>query len=91
MVVAAALVALRSRGLIASRNSWKCIAQGGSRVREYHSTGKPIIPGSRVATNRCVVDLRSDTVTKPTPAMRQAMAVAEVGDDVMQEDPTVNG
>ncbi len=36
------------------------------------------------------VDLRSDTVTKPTPAMRRAMANAEVGDDVMGEDPTVN-
>jgi len=36
------------------------------------------------------VDLRSDTVTKPTPAMRQAMAAAEVGDDVAREDPTVN-
>jgi threonine aldolase len=39
--------------------------------------------------NRAPVDLRSDTVTKPTPAMRQAMASAEVGDDVYGEDPTV--
>src|SRR6266567_258666 len=37
-----------------------------------------------------VVDLRSDTVTRPTPAMRRAMADAEVGDDVYREDPTVN-
>lgn len=37
-----------------------------------------------------VIDLRSDTVTKPTPAMRAAMASAEVGDDVYAEDPTVN-
>jgi len=36
------------------------------------------------------IDLRSDTVTKPTPAMREAMAEAEVGDDVYGEDPTVN-
>lgn len=36
------------------------------------------------------IDLRSDTVTKPTAAMRQAMASAEVGDDVYGEDPTVN-
>jgi len=36
-----------------------------------------------------VVDLRSDTVTKPTAAMRQAMAEAEVGDDVLGDDPTV--
>ena len=34
------------------------------------------------------IDLRSDTVTKPTPAMRQAMFEAEVGDDVYGEDPT---
>jgi threonine aldolase len=37
-----------------------------------------------------VVDLRSDTVTRPTPAMRAAMADAEVGDDVYGEDPTVD-
>ena len=36
------------------------------------------------------IDLRSDTVTKPTDAMRKAMASAEVGDDVYGEDPTVN-
>jgi threonine aldolase len=36
------------------------------------------------------IDLRSDTVTKPTPAMRAAMAAAEVGDDVAGEDPTVS-
>lgn len=37
-----------------------------------------------------MIDLRSDTVTKPTAAMRKAMAEAEVGDDVYAEDPTVN-
>jgi threonine aldolase len=37
-----------------------------------------------------MIDLRSDTVTKPTPAMRRAMMDAEVGDDVYGEDPTVN-
>jgi threonine aldolase len=37
-----------------------------------------------------MIDLRSDTVTKPTEAMRRAMAAAEVGDDVYGEDPTVN-
>ena len=36
-----------------------------------------------------VIDLRSDTVTKPTPVMRRAMAEAEVGDDVFGDDPTV--
>jgi threonine aldolase len=43
--------------------------------------------GDSLPTRR--VDLRSDTVTLPTPAMRQAMAQAEVGDDVFDEDPTV--
>jgi threonine aldolase len=37
-----------------------------------------------------VIDLRSDTVTKPSPGMREAMARAEVGDDVFGDDPTVN-
>ena len=37
-----------------------------------------------------MIDLRSDTVTQPTEAMRQAMACAEVGDDVYGEDPTIN-
>jgi len=37
-----------------------------------------------------IIDLRSDTVTRPTPAMRRAMAEAEVGDDVYGEDPTIN-
>src|SRR5437763_6534990 len=37
-----------------------------------------------------VIDLRSDTVTRPSLTMRQAMAEAEVGDDVYLEDPTVN-
>lgn len=42
-------------------------------------------------SNSKVVDLRSDTITKPSPDMRKAMAEAEVGDDVYGEDPTVNG
>ena len=40
--------------------------------------------------NMHIIDLRSDTLTKPTPEMRRAMAEAEVGDDVFGEDPTVN-
>jgi threonine aldolase len=43
----------------------------------------PVVPAARV-------DLRSDTVTRPTAAMRAAMAGAEVGDDAYREDPTVN-
>lgn len=43
-----------------------------------------------MSTNPAVLDLRSDTVTRPTVAMRRAMAEAEVGDDVLQDDPTTN-
>jgi threonine aldolase len=46
-------------------------------------------PASEQATATATIDLRSDTVTRPTPAMRRAMAEAEVGDDVYSEDPTV--
>ncbi len=41
-------------------------------------------------TDRPIVDMRSDTVTRPDAGMRQAMAAAEVGDDVFGDDPTVN-
>src|SRR5881227_3483755 len=40
--------------------------------------------------DQVVIDLRSDTVTRPTPGMRAAIQAAEVGDDVFDEDPTVN-
>ncbi len=45
--------------------------------------------GGRANVGAVSVDLRSDTVTRPTPGMRQAMARAEVGDDVYREDPSV--
>ena len=64
---------------------------GRGSARGYYNTGKPRRAGPGGAAHARVVDLRSDTVTKPGPAMRQAMAEAEVGDDVMGEDPTVNG
>src|SRR6059058_6242900 len=44
---------------------------------------------SHALTLMSPIDLRSDTVTRPTPAMRRAMAEAEVGDDVLDGDPTV--
>ncbi|KAK5638405.1 hypothetical protein RI129_012700 [Pyrocoelia pectoralis] len=50
-----------------------------------------VIGNNEEEYNVQIVDIRSDTVSKPTPAMRQAIAVAEVGDDVMGEDPTVRG
>jgi len=47
------------------------------------------LPAGRQSA-QTVIDLRSDTVTRPTPGMRAAMAAAEVGDDVFGDDPTVN-
>lgn len=50
-----------------------------------------LAPEARASATRVsFIDLRSDTVTKPTAAMRAAMAAAEVGDDVYQEDPAIN-
>src|ERR1700730_18399055 len=59
------------------------VAKGNQRVDPDQVAEAGKIPAG-------VVDLRSDTVTKPTPEMRRAMAEAEVGDDVYGEDPTVN-
>src|SRR5438034_7874710 len=58
------------------------VAKGNQRVdpNQVAELGK---------TPEGVVDLRSDTVTRPTPEMRRAMAEAEVGDDVFGDDPTV--
>ena len=44
---------------------------------------------AKIMSLETIIDLRSDTVTKPSPGMRRAMAAAEVGDDVYGEDPTV--
>ncbi|KAM4624009.1 threonine aldolase 1 [Polymixia lowei] len=65
-------------------------ALGRGYVRFYYNSAKPTDPTQAGAPRVRTVDLRSDTVTKPGTAMRQAMAKAEVGDDVMGEDPTVN-
>ncbi|XP_030195201.1 threonine aldolase 1 [Gadus morhua] len=61
-----------------------------SSARFYYNNPKRPNVDPAGASHVRTVDLRSDTVTKPGPAMRQAMALAEVGDDVMGEDPTVN-
>jgi len=52
--------------------------------------GNQLVDPDHVVPVENAVDLRSDTVTRPTSEMRQAMAAAEVGDDVYGEDPTVN-
>lgn len=58
---------------------------GTMRLNEYDHAAEHLVPGTRR-----VIDLRSDTVTRPGEAMRQAMARAEVGDDVFGDDPAVN-
>ncbi|XP_041670796.1 threonine aldolase 1 [Cheilinus undulatus] len=63
---------------------------GRSSFRGYYNTKKPRYPDQGGAAHVRVVDLRSDTVTRPGAAMRTAIAEAVVGDDVMGEDPTVN-
>jgi len=52
--------------------------------------GRPILDAMTTDRGGGIVDLRSDTVTHPTPAMRKAMYEAELGDDVFGDDPTVN-
>src|SRR5258705_12036144 len=52
--------------------------------------GNQLTDPDHVSAIEDAVDLRSDTVTRPSEEMRRAMAVAEVGDDVYGEDPTVN-
>lgn len=59
--------------------------------KQRHDLQSPLILGYVDAlAMRRVIDLRSDTVTRPTAGMRKAIADAEVGDDVFGEDPTVN-
>ena len=53
-------------------------------------TSAPESEVTQAKLSAIVIDLRSDTVTKPSPEMRQAMFEAEVGDDVYAEDPTIN-
>ena len=60
---------------------WRSIPEASGVVRHSAALYSAFMP---------VIDLRSDTVTKPSPAMRRAMAEAEVGDDVFGDDPTVN-
>ena len=65
------------------KNMSYTVAKGNQRVDPDQLAEAVKIPAG-------VVDLRSDTVTRPTAEMRRAMAEAEVGDDVYGEDPTVN-
>src|ERR1022692_4840383 len=55
-----------------------------------HASDRTEISSSTRAAARSPIDLRSDTITRPSAGMRAAMAAAEVGDDVYGDDPTVN-
>ncbi|KAF7660342.1 hypothetical protein LDENG_00283590 [Lucifuga dentata] len=80
---------LKCKSHISSNKQFRA-GLGRGAARFYYNSGDPRSPSTVGAAHARVVDLRSDTVTKPGAAMRQAMAEAEVGDDVMGEDPTVN-
>src|SRR5579871_4567900 len=62
----------------------------GRRKFAPHKSRRAFFQRSFRRIHHIMIDLRSDTVTRPTAAMRRAMAEAEVGDDVYGEDPTVN-
>src|SRR5580692_6452485 len=71
------------------------VPRDGRKVMTNAKSSVEISQEANVAMNSerhttATVDLRSDTVTRPTPEMRRAMAEAVVGDDVYGEDPTVN-
>ncbi|XP_019745088.1 probable low-specificity L-threonine aldolase 2 isoform X1 [Hippocampus comes] len=68
----------------------RTVARRDASKRSYYNSGSSRLHEPGRAAHVRVVDLRSDTVTKPGAAMRRAIAEAEVGDDVMGEDPTVN-
>ena len=65
-------------------------ATHGRRVRASRAARTAGTPGDTLPRLMPPIDLRSDTVSRPTDAMRKAMAAAEVGDDVFGDDPTVD-
>src|SRR5207253_2716432 len=75
----------RCRSCAGSRPNTATPTSAGARRRACARSGRRP-PG---VVMHDIVDLRSDTLTLPTPEMRDAMARAEVGDDVWEEDPTV--
>ena len=76
----------RSTVRLSSKNNSSITSQFSPTVRSYHG-----MVGNESNPTSFVVDLRSDTITKPSTTMRTAMAQAEVGDDVYEEDATVKG
>jgi threonine aldolase len=85
----------RVRGMFGRARFFHSIGPVVQPFIQHAATGRASSPGRAAAERkkiyraRPLIDLRSDTVTRPTPAMREAMAQADVGDDVFGEDPTV--
>jgi threonine aldolase len=65
------------------------LSDGATAIAGTADARRSFASGRRCGFVSSMIDLRSDTVTRPTPEMRRAMAEAEVGDDVYGEDPTV--
>lgn len=91
---AAAAVAAKPRQCIAVQNvarvaGWRAVSTAPRPSCSRAHAHDAAAGGASSGQWNDSVDLRSDTLTKPSPAMRQAMANAEVGDDVFGEDPTI--
>src|SRR5690625_444843 len=66
-----------------------CVTASGALSTAHVRAGAWLVTNCRASTVQAVIDLRSDTVTKPSAPMREAIASADVGDDVYGEDPAV--
>jgi threonine aldolase len=76
--------------LISQPRGLRSLGCGRRLASDSDHLGRGFSPASHAGKVGPMIDLRSDTVTRPTAAMREAMAQAEVGDDVFGDDPTVN-
>ena len=79
-----------ARGSGATRRRARRGRRSGDRRASTRAYANPSSSYASAVSTGPVIDLRSDTVTRPTPAMREAMARAEVGDDQFGEDPSIN-
>src|SRR5256885_13754675 len=79
------------RGFVGRFMAAMCLLEGHDRYRHaFRGSASPDRGTLRTGSVSRVIDLRSDTLTQPTPGMRRAIADAVVGDEQKREDPTVN-
>jgi threonine aldolase len=76
--------------LISQPHGLRSLGRGYPLASDSVHLGRGFSSAGPAANVAAMIDLRSDTVTRPTAAMREAMARAEVGDDVFGDDPTVH-